>query len=126
MNLNNSILEDIRVAVGLTKDTLDFDTELIMHINNAIGQLNQNGVGSTVVVQNASQTWNDLQDPLQIEGNKFFHMIPMFITLSTKLIFDPPPPSTVEYYSKSIAESLWRLKVAYEVPTPKPIDTPLY
>lgn len=117
MDLSKSILEDIRVAVGLSKDTADFDTDLIMHINGAIGKLNQNGVGSPLVVRDTSQTWGDLQDPLQVEGNKYFHTIPLFITLSTKLIFDPPPPSTVEYYSKNINESLWRLKIAYETMT---------
>lgn len=45
MYLNKSILEDVREAVGLTSDTTDYDTELIMHINTAIGKLNQNGVG---------------------------------------------------------------------------------
>lgn len=118
MDLNNSILEDIRVAIGLSKDTADFDTDLIMHINGAIGKLNQNGVGLHLVVKDTSQTWDDLQDPLQVEGNKYFHTVPLFITLSTKLIFDPPPPSTVEYYSKNINESLWRLKTAYEKQTP--------
>lgn len=114
LNVSNSILEDIRVAVGLSKDTLDFDTDLLMHINSAIGKLNQNGVGKFIVVKDKSSTWEDLKDPLQTEGNQYFQMIPLFITLSTKLIFDPPPPSTVEYYSKSIDENLWRLKIAYE------------
>lgn len=117
MELTNSILEDVRVGVGLEKLTTDFDTELLMHINSAISVLSQNGVNSTLIVNDDSKTWNDLQDPLQIEGNKSFHMIPLFITLSTKQIFDPPPPSTIEYYSRSIDQLLWRLKVAYEEPS---------
>lgn len=125
MNLDNSILEDVRASLGLSRDTADFDSELVMHINNAIGQLGQNGVGSNIVVTGVSEKWIDLQNPLQVEGNKFFHMVPLFITLSTKLIFDPPPPSTVEYYSKNITESLWRLKIAYEEITPKP-DKEMY
>ena len=123
MDTTKSILKDIRVAVGLSEDTVDFDTELVMHINAAISKLNQVGVGSFIIVNDESKTWGELQDPLQIEGNKFFAMVPLFITLSTKLIFDPPPPSTVEYYSKNIDELLWRLKVHFEEPTIVTTDT---
>lgn len=115
--MSDSILEDIRIAVGLSRDVSDFDTELIMHVNSAMGELNQNGVGNPIAITDTTQTWGDFQDPLKVEGNKYFHMVPLFITLSTKLIFDPPPPSTVEYYSKNIDKLLWRLKIAYEEPT---------
>lgn len=114
MELTNSILEDVRVAVGLSKDTVDFDTDLLMHINSAIGELRQNGVGVPITVTDATKTWGDLQDPTRLDENEFFQMVPLFITLSTKIIFDPPPPSTVEYYSANISKILWRLKVAYE------------
>jgi hypothetical protein len=114
LKLTNSILEDIRVAVGLTKDTVDFDTDLLIHINSAIAELRQNGVGIPTTVTDVTKTWGDLQDPLRSDVNEYFQMVPLFITLSTKLIFDPPPPSTVEYYSNSISKILWRLKIAYE------------
>lgn len=116
MDITKSILKDIRVAVGLSEDTTDFDTELLMHVNSAIGKLNQNGVGNFIMVTDTTQTWSDLQDPLQIVGNKFFTLVPLFITLSTKFMFDPPPPSTVEYYSRNVDQHLWRLKIAYEEP----------
>ncbi len=117
MDINNSILEDVRVAVGLSKDSPDFDTDLLIYINGAIGNLNQNGVGNSLIVKDATTTWGDLQDPLQTEGNKYFNMVPLFITLSTKLLFDPPPPSSVEYHASYVEQTLWRLKVAYEEPT---------
>jgi hypothetical protein len=116
LNLNRSILEDTREAVGLDPDNNGFDTDLLQHINSAIGKLNQNGVGRFIIVEDESKTWNDLQDPTQTEGNKYFQMIPLFITVSTKLIFDPPPPSSVEYHARNMEETLWRLKVAYEEP----------
>jgi hypothetical protein len=114
LKLTNSILEDVRIAVGLTKDTVDFDTDLLLHINSAIAELRQNGVGVPTTVTDVTKTWGDLQDPLRADVNEYFQMVPLFITLSTKLIFDPPPPSTVEYYSSNISKLLWRLKVAYE------------
>lgn len=115
MNPTNSILEDVRLAVGLTIDTSDFDTDLLMHINASIGTLNQNGIGKNLIVIDTASTWNDLQEPTQY-GNEFFKMVPLFIMLSTKLLFDPPPPSIVQYHQAHIDQLLWRLKIAYEEP----------
>lgn len=117
MNLTKSILQDVRESVGLTSETSDFDTELLMHINVAIGKVNQVGVGNFIVVENESSVWQDLLNPEQVTGNKYFKMIPLFVTLSTKLLFDPPPPSSAEYHSSACDQILWRLKIAYEEPT---------
>jgi hypothetical protein len=124
LDVTKSILQETRVAVGLDVDTVDFDTELLMHINSAIGKLNQNGIGNFIVVNDEVPTWNDLQNSDQVEGNKYFQMIPLFIVLSTKLLFDPPPPSAVPVYQANIDQSLWRLKVAYEEPyvAPTPVS----
>lgn len=116
MDINASILEDIRIAVGLPSDSVDFDTDLLMHINASIGKLNQNGVGNFVVVTDATTTWADLQNPLQVDGNLYFQMVPLFVAVSTKLLFDPPPPSSVQYHAQNADQLLWRLKVAYEEP----------
>lgn len=116
MKLANSILRDIRESVGLGSDVTSFDSELIMHINACISRINQNGAGKSLTVIDDTTTWGDLMDATQVDGNKHFQLVPLFITLSTKLIFDPPPPSTVEYYSRSADELLWRLKIAYEQP----------
>lgn len=114
MNLENSILEDIRLAMGLAKTDPSFDTDLLMHINAAIGKLNQNGVGKELVVIDTDDIWDDLQDPTQADSNNSFKMVPLFIALSTKLLFDPPPPSSVQLHQSSIEQLLWRLKMAYE------------
>lgn len=120
MNLKNSILKDVREYVGLLNTSIDFDAELIPHINGAIGKLNQNGVGKFLIVEDEVAVWEDLQDPEQTEGNKYFGLVPLFITLSTKLLFDPPPPSNVQYHATNSQELLWRLKIAYETPYVKP------
>jgi hypothetical protein len=111
----NSILGDVRLSVGLAADTSDFDTELLMHTNAAIGTLNQNGIGKDLLVTDTTPTWNDLQEPTQL-GNSLFKMVPLFIMLSTKVLFDPPPPSSVQVHQSQIEQLLWRLKIAYEEP----------
>jgi hypothetical protein len=123
LDINSSILQSIRVAVGLNATTVDYDIDLLIHINGAIGKLNHNGVGNFLVVDGETQKWIDLQNPLQTEGNKFFQMIPQFIMLSVKLIFDPPPPSSVQYHVSSVEQMLWRLKIAYEEPYVAPTIT---
>ena len=114
MDETKSILRDIRVSVGLTEETVDFDTDLLMLINASLGVLNQNGVGLPVTVQDETTTWGDFKDPGQVTGNLYYHLVPLYIQLSTKIIFDPPPPSSVQHFSTTIDSLLWRLKVAYE------------
>lgn len=114
LDLNKSILEEIREAVGLSSTDTDFDIDLLQHINASIAKLNQNGIGRFIVVSDDTTTWADLQDPTQTQGNLYFQMVPLFIKLSTKLLFDPPPPSSVQYHFNNAQEILWRLKIAYE------------
>lgn len=118
MNVDNSILVDIRESVGLDPTNSSFDKELIPHINASIGKLNQNGVGKYLIVEGEEQKWSDLKNPDQVEGNNYFSSVPLFISLSTKIIFDPPPPSSVAYHDKNVSEILWRLKIAYEIYEP--------
>lgn len=114
MDETKSILKSVRAAVGLDEESSDFDTDLLMHINAALIKLNQNGVGLPVLVTDDKTTWADFKDPLQIEGNKSFGMVPLYVALSARIIFDPPPPSAVEHFVNTTSQLLWYLKVAYE------------
>lgn len=121
LDLDHSILITIREGLGLASDDTSFDTELIMHIVAAIARLNQNGVGNLVSVYDDTTTWKDLKDETQVEGNKLFNLVPIFVLMSTKLIFDPPAPSIIDHYVRTADELLWRLKIAYEKPTPEEV-----
>lgn len=116
LNIDNSILKEVREGVGIGEDTTAFDKELLMFINAGIGTLNQNGVGLPLIIDSVDATWGDLMDPLQLQGNFSFGLVPLYLTLNTKIIFDPPPPSIVETHSTMVHQLLWRLKVAYETP----------
>jgi len=122
LDVNKSILKDIRQAVGLSSDTTDFDADLLMHINSAIGKLNQNGIGKFLLVTDDEAIWNDMLDPTQTAGNQYVGLIPLYVELSTKLLFDPPPPSSVQYHASNIDQLLWRLKIAYEEPYVEPVE----
>lgn len=116
MNEASSILKDIRRSVGLAEDSVDFDTDLVMLINASLGILHQNGVGLPLMVTDELDTWGDFKNPDQVKGNVFFQLVPLFVQLNTKILFDPPPPSAVQHFSATIDQLLWRLKAAYEEP----------
>ena len=112
---SDNIIQSTREMIGLTGNTTDFNAEIIMHINSALGILNQNGIGIKGFVVNDGSTWGDFKDPTQVVGNEMFNqLVPMFVFLKTKILFDPPPPSTVPFYDTEIKESLWRLREKYE------------
>lgn len=113
MSGEDSILKTVRDFV-VGEGNEEFDKELLPHINSALSKLNQNGIGNFVFVKDDKSTWDDFKDETQKEGNKYFQMTYLYVILSTQLLFDPPPPSNVEYHSNSAKEILWRLKIAYE------------
>lgn len=111
--LSGTILEDVLKACGIHVDNENlFDDEVLLHINGAIGALNQNGVGLPIVV-NKDTTWYEFENPQQVYGNQLFELVKQYVFLKTKIIFDPPPPSAVETVQKSIDELLWRLHTQY-------------
>lgn len=118
---DKSILETVRGAMGLNAEDDSFDFELLLHINNALAVLHQNAVGVPFTVKDSLATWEELKDPLQIEGNKMFEGIKQYVFLRTKILFDPPPPSTIKYMSEAADEILWRLRESYDLPLSKEV-----
>ncbi len=114
MKVDDSILKSVRSTVVGVEDNLEFDNELIPYINSSIFNLNQNGVGANIIVDSEEQTWGDLMGHMQLEKAQHFKSVPLYIALNTQLLFDPPPPSNVQYHDKTITEMLWRLKIEFE------------
>ncbi len=110
-----SILKSIRNAVGLDAEDDSFDGELLMHINGGIMTLNQNGIGRPVIVMDDSVTWDELKNPSQDYANEMFVAVKSYIFVKTKILFDPPPPSTIKYMSEAVDEYLWRLRESFDV-----------
>ena len=115
------ILETIVSGLGLEVDESAFNSEIIMYVNSALLTVYQNGAGTPLVVKDYAQTWEEFKDPAQVEGNKMFEQIKLYVMLKTKIIFDPPPPSTAPYMQSYIDELLWRIRAAYWVSTPEEV-----
>ena len=118
---SESILETIVSGLGLEVDESAFNLEIIMYVNSALLTVYQNGAGTPLVVKDYAQTWEEFKDPAQVEGNKMFEQIKLYVMLKTKIIFDPPPPSTAPYMQAYIDELLWRIRAAYWVSTPEEV-----
>lgn len=110
--MDESILKTIRSSILGNEESEEFDDDLLLHINSSILTLRQNGITNNIMVKGVDETWEDLKD--ENKNNEYFNQVPQFISLNTRILFDPPPPSNVEFYNNRIDELLWRLKVAYE------------
>lgn len=106
-------MTDVRKFLNLGDDSQVFDGEIVPHVMSAIGKLAQNGVGSSTFV-NSETTWIDVITPEMIVNPDVFAMFPLYVMMSVKILFDPPPPSNVSYYQSMIDDNLWRLRLIYD------------
>lgn len=111
-SINKSILISIKKLLGISKDCIDFDEDIIIHINTVFMILNQLGVGTDNIfaIEDSQATWNDF-----LKDNEDFNAIKSYIHLKVRLLFDPPLSTAVqEAIKQSINELEWRLNVQAE------------
>lgn len=106
-----NILDSIKKLLGIDETDLNFDQELIMHINSVFMVLNQLGVGPVEGFKISNEEiWTDFVGTrLDLESVK------SYIYLKVRLLFDPPQNSfLVGSIEKQIEEHEWRLQVQVE------------
>lgn len=111
-----SILQTIRRMIGPSMLSNEFDTDLVVHINSALFDLCQLGVGPKggFVVTGDTETWDDFIGASSVN----LEAVKTFIYLKVKMIFDPPTVGgVIDAYQKMIKEYEWRLNVMVD---PKP------
>lgn len=110
----DSILNTIKIALGVEADYNGFDTNILLDINSALSNLNQLGVGPVegFVIKGENETWEQfLEDSIQLESVK------SYILHKVRLSFDPPSNSfLVDAIQKQIQELEWRLMVQVDPP----------
>lgn len=112
MNID-SILTSIKKLLGIDEECIDFDTDIIIHINSVLMILTQLGVGPSegFSIEDKYDYWEDF---LGDDIGKL-KSVRTYIYLKVKLIFDPPSSSAVmEAMKHTISELEWRLNVAAE------------
>ena len=107
-----NILDSIKKLLGIDEVDLNFDQELIMHINSVFMVLHQLGVGPVggFKISSNEEAWADFVGiRLDLESVK------SYIYLKVRLLFDPPQNSfLVGSIEKQIEEQEWRLQVQVE------------
>lgn len=112
MSDTNSILISIKKLLGITKEQIQFDVDLVIHINSALMELTQIGVGPPdgFSVSDSTQTWSDF-----VGDVKKLEAVKSYVYLKVRLLFDPPSTSAVlENMKQMLNEYAWRLNVAAE------------
>lgn len=110
--METSILTSIKKLLGVAEDYVEFDEDIITHINSVFLNLTQLGVGPEegFMIEDDTACWEDfIDDAAQLQAVK------SYMYLKVKLLFDPPLSSSVtESYNRMIAELEWRLNVAVD------------
>ncbi len=113
MEVTDSVMSSVRgfLNVDVTSDV--FDSEIVPHVMSALGKLSQNGVVVSQTITSTT-TWSDVIEPNMISNPDVFSLIPLYVMLSVKMLFDPPQPSTIPYYQSTLDDNLWRLRLIYD------------
>lgn len=112
--VDESILDSVKLALGIAADYPYFDEQLILYINTAIAVLIQTGVGTEgFTISNRTARWSDLlgDKMAALEYSK------TYIILRVRLLFDPPQSSgATEAIKETIRELEWRGYVECDPP----------
>lgn len=109
--MNDSILNNTKQLLGIENDYDAFDVDVIIHINSALMQLAQSGVGKEgYYIEDSTSIWSDfLGDYDDVRA------IATYVYLYVRSIFDPPSNSFVmEAIQSQMNEILWRLTIQAE------------
>lgn len=107
MDYTESILGSIKKLLGPGADDEHFDPDIIMHINSALMELRQIGIGPEegYNIEGDTEEWVDFLPDIEKLAP-----VKQYVYLKVKLIFDPPlSTSVIEEYNKAISRLEWRL-----------------
>lgn len=100
-----TILSSIKVMLGVEQSLDAFDNELLMHINAAVSELIQGGIGPQEgLLVTSDTTWNEFSDDVKILSGAR-----EYVYCKTRLIWDAPTNSFIcDAFNKRADESYWR------------------
>ena len=111
--MNESILTSIKKLLGIAEEYTHFDTDIMIHINSVLMDLQQLGVGPEdgFKIDNVEDAWSEF-----LPSDKNLEAVKTYIYLRVRIIFDPPTNGAVmEAYKQEINKLEWRLNVQAEL-----------
>lgn len=122
-----SILYSTKKTLGLNWDYTAFDPDVIIHINTALSDLVDIGVGPSegFMIEDETALWEDF-----LGDNLHFQPAKTFVWLKVRTLFDPPEGRyAIAATDGQLTQMLWRLNVNRENAEwvdPRPPTTALY
>ena len=116
--LDESILQSVKLSLGIPVEYEYFDRQILMHLNSIMAVLYQLGVGPEdgFYVTDESVIWRDLLS--DAETQKKFLYVQSYVCLRVRLLFDPPTSSgAIDAMERQMRELEWRITV-----TEDPVD----
>lgn len=112
--MNNSILDDVKDAVGAGNSCMGFDKELINHINTVLSYLNRIGIGKRgFTISGSFETWGDFLGT----NTEMMSPVKTYVSGRVQLMFDPPSSqSHIALLKEDIEEAWWTLRWFVELP----------
>lgn len=110
--MSDSILNDVKQALGLDPNYTPFDPEIIMNINSVLTVVNDLGLGpdEVVVIEGADDGWALLNLP-----NNQLSMVKTYVYMKVRLAFDPPTMGFhIDALKSQIEQQEWRLRERQE------------
>lgn len=107
---NASILDSVKVQVGIPVSHHEFDQMIQLDINTAFGILHQLGVGGRepFTITDDNETWDQFTCQINME------MCKTFVSLKVRELFDPPTGAAMDALKRNLDELTWRIAVAVE------------
>lgn len=96
-----SILESVKMNMGIIENYTVFDEQLVMNINMVFSILYEIGAGPSFYIDGDNKTWSDYTTDKILEG-----MVKQYMYLSVKMIFDPPTSSIAEKAAEDYKKEL--------------------
>lgn len=119
MESETSILNDVKLHLGIDPYDEAFDIPIIDDINATFMILWQLGVGKVFFIESAEDTWSSYLGTHEDLG-----AVKPYIYMRVRLMFDPPQNGTLlDSLKNQIAEFEWRLNAAVDASTTFQEDT---
>jgi len=115
MALTTSILDSIKLMVGIQIADTSFDNVIMLHINSVFMILHQLGVGTEDVyaITGKTEEWDDF---LASGDDAYLALAKSYMALKVQSYFDPPTSGVVTDSNKRVLEEMeYRLAAQVEV-----------
>lgn len=114
--MNESILDSVKLTLGIPTDYEAFDNQLKLFINAALAAVVQTGVGQEdFKITGNTETWADFLG----EKEAALSYTKALVALRVRLLFDPPQSSgAIQMMNEQIREFEWRGYIECDPPLP--------